>query len=270
MNTELMLLMLGTSCYAAAASVALYEFLARRARPGTLQACLMIGAALLAGAIAIRWEKTGHGPFLDMYEILLSNLFSLGLLYGLLHRRYMDVRVGALPAMLVLTILATWVVDVPREAGVLPATYENGWLWVHVIAGKLFLATCLIATSLAVVGMLPAAWRNPLLQLYPDARDGFRLRIWRWLAVAFLFHSLMLIAGAVWAMDAWGRYWDWDPLETWAFATWLMMVVILHAKAVFRVPEKVGYLLVAGTFVVAFLTFFGVPYFSMAPHQGAV
>ena len=80
----------------------------------------------------------------------------------------------------------------------------------------------------------------------------------------------MLIAGAVWAQDAWGRYWNWDPLETWAFATWVAMVAALHARIAFRMPESVGYGLVAGVFVLAFLTFFGVPYVSTAAHQGAL
>jgi ABC-type transport system involved in cytochrome c biogenesis permease subunit len=267
---ELAGLLAGTACYAAGASLALYEVLAGRPRPRLVQACLLIGAVVIGVAIAIRWGRVGHGPFLDLYEILLSNLFSLGLLYGLAHWRFPGVRVGALPALGVIAVLSTWAVGVPREAGVLPATYENSWLWIHVIAGKLFLGACLVATSLAVVGLLPGAWREPMLRLHPGAADGFQGRVWRWLAAAFLCHSLMLVAGAVWAQDAWGRYWNWDPLETWAFATWVAMVAALHARIAFRIPESVGYGLVAGVFVLAFLTFFGVPYVSTAAHQGAL
>jgi ABC-type transport system involved in cytochrome c biogenesis permease subunit len=80
----------------------------------------------------------------------------------------------------------------------------------------------------------------------------------------------MLIVGAVWAQDAWGRYWAWDPLETWAFATWLALALVLHARATFRpAPRWHGAMLIA-VFVLAFLTFFGVPFISTAPHKGAV
>lgn len=270
MTGELACLFAGTCGYAGAASIACFEILGGRARPRALQASLLTGAGFLALAVALRWGRVGHGPFLDLYEILLSNLFSLGLLFGLAHLRFPTVRIGALPALSVLLVLSLWAVAVPRDPGLLPATYENSWLWVHVIAGKLFLGACLTATSLAFVGLLPAAWRERWFVVYPLSRSGFRLRVWRWLALAFLFHSMMLTAGAVWALDAWGRYWDWDPLETWAFATWLMMVAALHAKAAFRLPDRLGYWMVAGTFVLAFLTFFGVPFISMAPHQGAV
>ena len=80
----------------------------------------------------------------------------------------------------------------------------------------------------------------------------------------------MLIAGAVWAQDAWGRYWDWDPLETWAFATWLCMAGGLHLRAAFGLRPRLGSAILLFSFVMAFLTFFGVPFVSLNPHQGAV
>jgi ABC-type transport system involved in cytochrome c biogenesis permease subunit len=88
--------------------------------------------------------------------------------------------------------------------------------------------------------------------------------------VAFVFHSGMLIAGAVWAQDAWGRYWAWDPLETWAFGTWLAMVFALHARVSLNLAITPQRLLLVGVFLLAFLTFFGIPFISIAPHKGAV
>jgi len=81
---------------------------------------------------------------------------------------------------------------------------------------------------------------------------------------------LMLVAGAVWAQDAWGRYWAWDPLETWAFVTWLTLAGFLHARASLKLAPAAGAAMIMAVFVVAFLTFFGVPFVSMAPHKGAI
>jgi ABC-type transport system involved in cytochrome c biogenesis permease subunit len=145
----------------------------------------------------------------------------------------------------------------------LPATYANPWLWAHVLAGKLFLGCCLVASSLAataLLGLAGSAMRKPQLDQIA----------WRWLMLAFLFHSAMLITGAVWAQDAWGRYWAWDPLETWAFATWLAMVFAFHVRVSYRLSAAVERLLIVGVFLLAFLTFFGVPFLSSAPHKGAV
>ncbi len=93
--------------------------------------------------------------------------------------------------------------------------------------------------------------------------------LWALFFIAFVFHSCMLVAGAAWAHTAWGRYWSWDPLETWTLVTWLLLGGLLHARATFRgMPDALGHALVIAVFGVAFLTFFGVPFFSIAPHKG--
>ena len=99
---------------------------------------------------------------------------------------------------------------------------------------------------------------------------GVDFLAWRFMMAALVFESLMLIAGAVWAQDAWGRFWAWDPLETWAFVTWLTLAGAVHARITWRVGPRQGAVLIAVVFVVAFLTFFGVPFVSLAPHKGAV
>ena len=86
--------------------------------------------------------------------------------------------------------------------------------------------------------------------------------------MAFVFHSLMLIAGAVWAQDAWGRFWSWDPLETWTLITWLAIGAGLHLRLAYRLPRTYGCAYILGVFVLAFLTFFGAPFISIAPHKG--
>jgi len=152
----------------------------------------------------------------------------------------------------------------------LPATYENYWLWVHVAVGKVFLGMCLVATGLA--GVLLLRRIGALAGLFaglPDSRVLDALA-WRFVAVAFVFESLMLIAGAVWAQDAWGRYWDWDPLETWSFVTWLVLAIVLHARLTYNLPLWLGWSAILVVFALAFLTFFGVPFVSVSPHKGAV
>ena len=93
---------------------------------------------------------------------------------------------------------------------------------------------------------------------------------WRFMLAALVFESLMLVAGAVWAQDAWGRFWAWDPLETWAFITWLALVAAVHARITWRVGPRQGALMIAAVFAIAFLTFLGVPFVTVAPHKGAV
>ncbi len=90
------------------------------------------------------------------------------------------------------------------------------------------------------------------------------------MALGFIFETLMLIAGAIWAQNAWGRYWSWDPLETWSFITWVVLAFALHLRATLKPAPRRGAVLILTVFVLAFLTFFGVPFISKVPHQGAI
>ncbi len=253
MEAERLLILAGGYGYLALALSAL----SHRFRPW-LGRALGLLSAVLAAAITLRWQRLGHGPFINLYEILLSNLFSLGGLYLLIRTWRPQVRIADPVVAGVLGLLGLWLVEVPALDSHLPPTYETPWLWLHLIAGKLFLASALVAAGLG--GILIAR---------AGAGETERLA-WRWLGIALVFHSLMLVAGAVWAQDAWGRYWAWDPLETSAFLTWLAMAFALHVRSAWRPGTTVTGLLFWGVFVLAFLTFFGVPFLSQAPHQGAI
>ncbi len=257
-------------CLLVAAWFAVMEPLRQRDYGARLSALLLAATACMALLIAERWIELGQGPFITLYEILISSLFGLGLVYGLAYWRCPDIRSGAPVALAVLLLLLLWSSQVSTGVTLLPPTYDTPWLWVHLAAGKLFLGCCLVATSIALLLVLPAAWRRPLLALRRPPERSLALHAWRWLLAAFVFHSAMLVAGAVWAQDAWGRYWDWDPLETWAFVTWLTMAFGLHLRATRRVGERLGSAIVVTAFVLAFLTFFGVPFISLSPHQGAI
>lgn len=254
----------------ATATFAGIEGLARGQNRQALISGMLISAVIVLGAtIAGRWLREDQGPFLTMYEILLSNAFSLGLLFVVVSWRVAAVRGATFFVCPVLLLLAAWMLLVPMVAVPLPATFDNYWLWVHVASGKLFLGICLASACAACVLLLvPRAGVDRRAALTEDVAATDRA-VWTLFMLAFVFHSLMLLSGSVWAHSAWGRYWSWDPLETWTLVTWLMLGGILHVRATFRnMPEQMGYSLVIAAFVLAFLTFFGMPLVSSAPHKG--
>lgn len=251
------MLVLSTMAYAVAGLVSL------RLRHLLVGGLFLLGGALLALLITQRWIALGQGPFISMYEVLVSGLFGLSLVYGLAYLGLPGVRIGAPLVGAVLAFMGIWAMTADPGRIPLPATYGNPWLWAHVLFGKLFLGSCLIASSIA--GALLFGCRDE-----PSEKIGPLQDAWRWLSLALVFHTAMLVAGAVWAQDAWGRYWDWDPLETWAFATWLSMALALHLRSIFRLSSRVQQAVLLGIFLLAFATFFGVPFLSLAPHKGAI
>lgn len=248
--------------YAAAAVSQRFERAARLALAGAL--------ALHTLALAMRWSAHGHGPFTTMHEILSSSLWSLALVFALAWWGLRELRAAWSTAVPVLLVLALWLLLADAGRGHLPATYATPLLYLHALLGKLYLGLLLVAMALGAVPLLRlTAWGA---RHFADAAaDGVLDELaHRFAAFALVFDSLMLIVGAAWAQDAWGRYWAWDPLETWAFASWLALVGTLHARATLRpTPARHGaWLLLA--FALAFLTFFGVPFLSTAPHKGAI
>ncbi len=267
METTLLLPALG--CYALAAvtqGVAIRDM--RRERAALL--LLFGGLALHTLSIAARWQALGHGPFTTLYEILTSNIWSLALVFAVASLRVRVLRPTALIVLPLIGVLAAWMLAVDAGPGHFPPTYHTVLLYIHTALGKCFLGLLLVAVGLGgVIGVRRTRAGAGWFASMPDDTALAELAH-RFAAAAFVFESLMLIAGAAWAQDAWGRYWAWDPLETWAFLTWLALAFALHARASLRLRPGVYAALLAAVFVLAFLTFFGVPFVSTSPHKGAV
>jgi len=276
--TELPWLYAALTAYGLATAFAFYDVMpvrggrvARHAYNERLVLLLLLTAvSLMVVTLGERWARLGHGPFVNLFELLMSQLFSLGVIYSLVYWRVPTIRRGALVALPMLWILGSWVLVIEPMDSVLPPTYHNDWLWAHVGFGKVFLSFCLLGSSLAGVILLR---RWPLFQGWfriMPADSVIDALAWRFMLIAFAFHTLMLIAGAVWAQDAWGRYWAWDALETSSFLNWLLLGASLHARVSYKVPLRVGAVLILVVFVFAFFTYFGAPFYSEAAHKGVI
>lgn len=234
-------------------------------------AALLVTVLLFLGAIVVRWLREEQGPFLTLYDVLLSNLFSLCLIFMLLYLAIPRTRASAAVVLPFLALLNLWLITVSAEAVALPPTFDNSWLWLHVLSGKIFLGLILVPAALSVFLILQQAGLQSKQIDSSDDVTQLDAVIWPLMAYAFVCHSFMLVAGAVWAHSAWGRYWAWDSLETWTLVTWLSIALLLHLRVSYRrLPSKIGWYSVIGIFVLAFLTFFGVPFVSVAPHKGVM
>jgi len=276
--TELPWIWAGLAAYAIAMFAAVQNLVWQRsdslvlskASERAVHLLLWAGVILLTVALTERWVRTGHGPFVNLFELLASQIFSLGLVYVVAYWRYSVLRPTAVMVLPILCIMGLWLLTLEPEVVPYPPTYYNNWKWAHVIFGKFFLAFLLIGTGLAAILLVR---NNKTLGSYfkhmpsDNTLDAFA---WRFIMLALAFDSLMLIAGAVWAQDAWGRYWAWDALETSAFINWLVIGLCIHIRLSYRVPLKVGAIAIIVLFLFAFFTYFGTPFVSEAAHKGVV
>ena len=231
---------------------------------------MALGLALHTLALALQWTRLGHGPFVTLSEILSSNIWSLTLVYAIVWWRIRAVRAAAPAVFAVVFVLGAWLLATGEQDGHLPPTYRTLWLYAHVGFGKLFLGAALVAVGIAAVILLRGT-RLLAVKFAHLAPDGpLEELAFRFMAFAFVFETLMLIVGAIWAQDAWGRFWAWDPLETWSFLTWLTLAAFLHLRVTLTTSPRLRACAVIAVFVLAFVTFFGVPFVSTAVHKGMV
>jgi ABC-type transport system involved in cytochrome c biogenesis permease subunit len=255
--------------YVAAGVVSIVALLLGKRPDRTVLGLLVGGLALHTLSLALRWERVGHGPFITMFEILSSNLWSLMLVFAFAYWRFRPIRPIAAIVLPILFVMMGWLLTTSPVEGHFPPTYRTIWLYVHVGLGKVFLGAVLVSVGLSAVVLLRAFGLGGRLARLP-ADDRLDDLSFRFVALGLIFETLMLVTGAIWAQDAWGRFWSWDPLETWALLTWLLLAFTIHLRVTVTASPRVGAALIVAVFALAFLTFFGIPFISTAPHKGAV
>jgi cytochrome c-type biogenesis protein CcsB len=119
------------------------------------------------------------------------------------------------------------------------------------------------------VRRMPADIKSRLLEKFPEPRVLDELG-YQMVLFGFLFLSVGIITGAVWANSAWGRYWGWDPKETWSLITWFVYAAVLHARMMrgWR-GQRIAYLSMVG-FAAVLFTYFGVNLLSGLHSYGAL
>jgi cytochrome c-type biogenesis protein CcsB len=222
-----------------------------------------VGILLLAACIVLRGLATARVPWGNMYEFI--NLTCLcGLLAAavvLRRPQYRVLWVFVLPTVLVLlTVSGKWLYT--HAAPVMPAL-QSYWLPIHVSVVSLGSGVFLVAgvaSLLFLLKMSPRAQRDDgvgrMVQRLPDAQLLDRIA-YRTTIFAFPVFGFGVIFGAIWAEEAWGRYWGWDPKETVSFIAWVVYAAYLHARSTagWR-DKKAAWINVVGFVAMIFNLFF--------------
>lgn len=270
LQIELLSLWTALVGYSVVCVLALVGLVFRRRPERTTMTLIWLSVFAHTLSIGARWLRLDHLPVGNAFEMLSANIWGLMLAVAIGYWRLPRLRAFAAILMPVVIMVMAWMLLIDRQDSLLPPTYRTVWLFIHIAFIKLFLGCAFIALGIAGIVLLRAAdiGRSRFVSL-PDDKllDG---RAYRFMALALIFDTLGIVAGAIWAQDAWGRYWSWDPLEIWSLLTWLSIGLTLHVRASFHTRPATNGLLIAATFIVAFFTFFGIPFVSTALHKGAI
>ncbi len=220
-------------------------------------AALVLAFVSLTLALGQRSLAAGRLPFANLYEFTL--LFAWGmLLFYLLSRKYIQ-------SDLLTAIMAVLEVFVISYANTLSAAarplmpaLQSLWLQFHVLTAIIAYGAFGLSFGLAIIYLLKAkGYRDTGARALPPLARIDNLMHWS-VVIGFPFMTLVLITGAVWAEEVWGRWWGWDPKETWALITWLIYAAYLHARKTYDWRGKRAAVMAIAGFLAVLFTLFGV------------
>lgn len=223
------------------------------------------GLAVHVAAVITRWVAVGHGPMLTKYE----NLSSYALATALFAVYFAMRRQAMRPVGLVLYPVAFMLIGVGvftgPEAVNLPPTFSGIWLVMHVCFYFVAFATALtaVATSFMLAMRSRLAARSEAEVASAAELDA---SAYRYAGLAFAFWGIGMLTGSIWAYNAWGRYWGWDPVETWSLITWFTLGLYLHARRFLGWDGMRAAWLLLASFALALMSLFGTTFLMGSLH----
>ena len=187
-----------------------------------------------AGVIA-RGISAHRVPWGNMYEFSTTGSVAVTGMFLLLLRRHSLRWLTLIVTFAVLMTLGTAITLLYVPTAPLVPALKSTWLVIHVsaavISGGVFLLANAVAGAYLYLDRVESRGPRPSWALKIPSLEALDRLCYRLVAFVFPLWTFAVIAGAIWAESAWGRYWGWDPKETWAFITWVAYAAYLHARA---------------------------------------
>ncbi|MEN8198727.1 MAG: c-type cytochrome biogenesis protein CcsB [Thermodesulfobacteriota bacterium] len=255
------------------AAIYLVFFFSQREKLRTLARWVFLGSGVLQSLyIVSRYIIAGHTPITSQHEAVIFFAWAMSWAYLSFHWRYSVKNFGTFVSVLVFIMLAI-AATLNREFQPLAPALQSLWLPVHagisVIAyGFLALAFCGGIMYLLQERELKSKRFGFFFSRLPslDALDQLNSHC---LTAGFVFLTLGIISGSIWARQAWGTYWQWDPKETWSLITWFLYAAQIHQRFTVGWRGKRAAVMAIVGFCAVLFTLWGVTYLLGGVHSYA-
>ena len=227
-------------------------------RMGVVQLLVALANLLLTAQLVLRWWESGHFPISNLYESLCFLAWACTLTQLLVERTWPSPIVPAAATPMGLGCIAFASFALPDQlqtsAPLVPAL-RSSWLVMHVSVIMVSYAALLVGSLLSLAVLFTDRGKALELRSSSIGSGGYRKAVaagdsgvlqlqsvqlgtneqldslsYRTITVGFLMLTVGIVSGAVWANEAWGSYWSWDPKETWALICWLVYAAYLHTR----------------------------------------
>ncbi len=199
------------------------------------------GAAMGLVGLMVRWRESylmgsdiGHIPVSNLYEVFILFAIITALMYLFYERRYENRAMGAF-ALTVISGAVGFLLWYTFERGAheiqpLVPALQSYWMKIHVPANFVGYGAFALAAMLGVAYLLVEKKPESVLAKRLPGLDQLDDIMYKAIALGFAFFTVATVLGAMWAAEAWGGYWSWDPKETWALIVWLNYAAWLHLR----------------------------------------
>jgi cytochrome c-type biogenesis protein CcsB len=237
----------------------------------------VLAAGFLANTagIGLRWVESyqmgiGRAPFSNMYESLIFFSWTMAVLYLYVEMKYKEQGFGVFVSPLIFLAIAYASFDPSISATINPLipALKSNWLIAHVVTCFLGYAGFALAFGLSLTYFVKPKQpeKNKIFSLLPGEEVIDELT-YQMVVFGFLFLTIGIITGAVWANSAWGKYWSWDPKETWSLITWFVYAIFLHLRMMRGWHGRNLALVSITGFVAVLFTYFGVNFLLSGLHS---
>jgi ABC-type transport system involved in cytochrome c biogenesis permease subunit len=218
---------------------------------------MVIAGILIFGYyMSVLWINLGRAPMRTLGETRLWYSFFLGLIGYLTYLRWNYKWFLVYSVLMAILFMVINLIHPENFSKTLMPALQSPWFVPHVIVYIFAYALLGAASIVAVYGLWLEyfrVFRKNLLQLADNL-----------VYIGFAFLTLGLVFGAIWAKEAWGHYWTWDPKETWAFITWMAYLLYIHFRYFHPKKVKTPLWILALAFLVLLVAWFGVNYLPSA------
>lgn len=261
----------------------------------------IIANGLLFFILCSRWIVAGYFPLSNLYESLLFLTWILLTIYLYLETKTKSKLIGSvlIPVALLISGFANLTLspEMQKASPLVPALQSN-WLMMHVSMMLLSYGTLIIGSLLCILFLVISRYKDIDLKIIDDSSlplynimlDYYEAKLlvpsteiselgklkllqsldnwsYRIIGLGFPFLTIGIISGGVWANEAWGSYWSWDPKETWALITWLVFATYLHARITKGWEGKKTAILGGLGFFVIWICYLGVNFLGKGLHS---
>jgi cytochrome c-type biogenesis protein CcsB len=242
----------------------------------------LLGAnVLISGFLLWRWIENGYFPLSNLYESLMCLTWGLCLITLTIEITTSIPFLSSIttPVSMLTCAFATLSLpaDMQKSSPLVPALKSN-WLMMHVSIMMLSYSTLVIGSLLSISLLFLTQSKqlrltnNTTIQSNPDENQPKLIQkldnlSYRVIGLGFPLLTIGIIAGAVWANEAWGSYWSWDPKETWALITWLVFAAYLHTRITKSWSGQGPAIVASVGFVVVWICYLGVNFLGKGLHS---